>query len=346
LAAGGLPSTEVAGVVWGAIRQEAATLVNRHPQLGEGDLHTATLAALALGGAANLKELAESARIERDDAEASQHLPYLSLLLATPREPARNATALELPYRLFLSPIGEVRWEHDLLPRSQHGRTELWHTRLGSLSAATDSLRVRALWSPDVDHPQNTPFPMSLNAQDRGDLVRLMADWNQKRGDSPRAYRPEPGTARRLHLSSLGALLDAGGDWDVRPDKVDVEQWRHVAMLGRDQYVRIVRAGFLVPFGHAASLIKVTERVFVGTKEHPERRVAVLRQREFILVKERVRRYADLKAEHQYGGRNFPFSEVEVLTRVTRRDGPFGRTREVLAADAVRRRDSEQRQRS
>jgi len=316
LAAGGLPSGEVADVVWGAIRQEAATLVKRHPQLAEGDLHTGTLAALALGSAANLKELAESARIGRDDTEVAQHLPYLSLLLATPREPARNATALELPYRLFLSPIGEVRWEHRLLPRAQHGRTELWHTRLESASASTDSLRVRALWSPDVDRPQDTPFLMSLTAQDRGDLVRLMADWNQKRLDG-RAYHPEPGSARRLHLSSLGALLDAGGDWPLRPKGVDVEQWRHAATLGRDQYVRIVRAGYLVPFGHAASYVEVTERKFVATKEHPERRMAILRKRGFILVKERVRRYAGLKAEHQWDGRNFPFTEVEVLTHVT-----------------------------
>ena len=35
-----------------------------------------------------------------------------------------------------------------------------------------------------------------------------------------------------------------------------------VATLGRDHYVRVMYAGYLWPFGHAASLIKVTERKF------------------------------------------------------------------------------------
>ena len=147
---------------------------------------------------------------------------------------------------------------------------------------------------------------------DRAFLVKLMGDWTQYAGRLP--FQPRPSTAHRLHLSSLGALIDVEGTWSRRPDRVDIEQWRHLASLGRDHYVRVVYAGYLVPFGHAASLVKVTERVFEGD---PNARIAVLRQRFFILVRERVRRYVPLRPSHQLKGRNFPFTEVEILTRVT-----------------------------
>ena len=72
--------------------------------------------------------------------------------------------------------------------------------------------------------------------------------------------------------------------------------------------------GYLCPFQHAASLIKVTERKFeyFGARRQ---RVAVLRQRFFIVVREPVRYYPG--ARHEFGGRNFPFKSVEILTRVT-----------------------------
>ena len=47
--------------------------------------------------------------------------------------------------------------------------------------------------------------------------------------------------------------------------------------LARDQYVRVVYKGYLLPFGHRASLVKVTERHFLS---HPKTNVvyAVLQQ--------------------------------------------------------------------
>ena len=58
---------------------------------------------------------------------------------------------------------------------------------------------------------------------------------------------------------------------------VGLEQWRHIATLGRDHYVRVVYAGYLMPFGHRASLIKVTERKFESVAGNINQRVAVLR---------------------------------------------------------------------
>ena len=88
-----------------------------------------------------------------------------------------------------------------------------------------------------------------------------------------------------------------------------------LATLGRDQYVRVMYAGYLWPFGHAASLIKVTERKFESLDAKRARRVALLRQRFFIVVREPVRTYSG--ANHAFGGRNFPFTRIELLTRVT-----------------------------
>lgn len=327
-AAGGLQSATrnaLATTVAEAIRQESLSLLAQHPELREGDLHTATLGALALDTADNLSQMADALRIRPEDRAILGDLPYLPLLIGRPHPPSRSATALELPYRITLSPIGTARWRHSIVPATQRGRTELWHTRLGDPAPATGvehAARVRALWSPDFDDPDvaskvdpPSPFRMSLDGQDRQFLVKLMAEWYQQRADGKGRYLPQSSEAKRLHLSSLGALLDAGGDWDPRPDGVDLEQWRHLATLGRDHYVRVVYSGFLVPFGHAASLVKVTERKFESLNGKSQQRIAVLRQRFFIIVRERVREYDGSK--HQFGGRNFSFREVEVLTQVT-----------------------------
>ncbi|HOX53028.1 MAG TPA: hypothetical protein PKY05_16210, partial [Fibrobacteria bacterium] len=103
----------------------------------------------------------------------------------------------------------------------------------------------------------------------------------------------------------------AMGDWDPRPNGVDLEPWRHLTALGRDHYVRVMYSGFLVPFGHAASLVKVTERKFysLGPKDRlPRQRTAIFRQRFFMIVRERVR--TDDGSNHSHGGRNFPLARL------------------------------------
>jgi len=70
--------------------------------------------------------------------------------------PTASQTALELPYRLVISPGNAYTWAHRARPFGAHGRYELWHTRL---VAPTDDgcneldlgnpAPLRALWSPD-----------------------------------------------------------------------------------------------------------------------------------------------------------------------------------------------------
>src|SRR5262249_2738820 len=56
-------------------------------------------------------------------------------------QPNALQTALELPYRLFLSPRPDAPWRHSIAPITHAGRTEIWHTRLARY---TGSLQLGA----------------------------------------------------------------------------------------------------------------------------------------------------------------------------------------------------------
>jgi hypothetical protein len=114
----------------------------------------------------------------------------------------------------------------------------------------------------------------------------------------------------------------------LEPTGLSVEEWVHRASMGRDHYVRVVYRGFLFPFGHRVSLVKVSERKFHSGRGHPgqEQRpgnAAYLRQRLFIVIRERERQYDDtafLNAQTTTGlsvARKFPFSRVRILTETT-----------------------------
>jgi hypothetical protein len=313
-----------------AMGAELDSLAARFPQLAESQSRNIGLAALALRSG---RALAVSRR--RFELDASQVGSILKIVF-TPHEPSPSVTALELPYRLLLSPIESARWRHSDTQVERAGRTELWHTRLATTAGVAGpdgTSKVRAIWSPDyptdladilslLQPPEPKPFRMSLDPLDRQMLVKLMAGFNE-RVDRRRAYVPRPSVARRLILSSLGGVLDTEGNWNPRPQDVDLEQWRHLASLGRDHYVRVVYAGFLCPFGHAASLVKVTERKFESLGGDPAtQRIAVLRQRFFIVVRELVKSYDG--STHVHDGNTFPFTSVEILSRSTPNLAPPG----------------------
>jgi len=273
-------------------------------------------------------------RLASDVFDLLKELPFVRFIFP-PHKPVYNVTALELPYRLILSPVPDSRWHHHTTPVTRNGRTELWQTRLTSTKADVGPdgpVRVRALWSDDYVAPDEQgnidpavvartngplPFRMSLDALDRLMLVALMSgfDLEARKADRPVPFRPLTANSRRLSLSSLGALCEIEGEWAPPvPPGIGLEQWRHVATLGRDHYVRVVYKGFLCHPRHAASLVKVTERKFEfmpGSKN----RVAVLRQRFFIVVRERLKTYDGLG--HRWGARNLPFTDIEILTKVT-----------------------------
>jgi hypothetical protein len=264
-----------------------------------------------------------------------------------PADPGDSLTGLELPWRLLVSPHGGAAWAHSAVPVEHAGRVELWHSRMGLRTTGPDGpivdertstgRTIRAVWTRDTewwkfDTPENLPpvdgsgdepwFRMALNANDRFNFVHLTSDWrqtatlkNRRRVD----YEPDPVDVNRLMVTSLGGWLDSYGHWDIRPDELSVEEWRHRAAMGRDHKVRVVRAGFLFPFGHKASLVKLTERKIAnGT--------AYLFQRMFIVVRETTRTYGQqLKVDDpaQSARKNdridlqFPFKSVTFTTLVT-----------------------------
>jgi len=258
-------------------------------------------------------------------AEVRERVPLVTALFA-PFRPTGDLTAIEMPYRLLLSPIGDTKWQHHTKAIERQGRHEIWHTQLGPaglLGTAGGRTNVRAIWSDDSARTDVAalsndlkPFRMPLDPLDRSLLVRLTAGFREEREDGE-AYVPQPLLSRRLILSALGGSLDVEGTWTVRPRDVDLEQWQHRMSLGRDHYVRVVYAGFLLPFGHAASLIKVTERKFEATDTQTplQKRVAQLRQRFFLVVRESVKTFDG--SRHHAGGHPFPFTSVELLTRTT-----------------------------
>jgi hypothetical protein len=228
--------------------------------------------------------------------------------------PQPTETAIEAPYRLILSPDNFSLWQHALEPVAHDALTELWHTRLVT-TQANGRPQLRAIWSPDFSQTlqphQNLPFRMSLTSRDRNELVHLTANYHIG------SFWPEPVTSDRFMLTTLGAWLRLRGDWEppqtpINPPNqqlLTVEQWRHIATMGRDQYVRVVYVGYLFPFGHRASLIKVTERKFFLQEEgEPPGIVAYLFQRIFILVRQPSKSYTN---------RDLPFRTVNIETAFT-----------------------------
>jgi hypothetical protein len=266
------------------------------------------------------------------------------LLRPEPASPGETQSALELPYHLILSPNRFGAWFHEDRPATSEetGHTELWHTRLGvrrqdgTLVDGDDPMRtLRAVWALDAPDPSNLlgvpshdkddPWRMSLDAFDRHNVVHLSSNFRLADGDDEdRFYEPSALDVRLLMLTSLGAWLDSRGSWTFRqPTGLSIEEWRHRATLGRDHYVRVVYTGFLFPFGHRASVIKISERQF-----HPEKEgsPAYVRQRMFLVVREPVKTYRT--SGHVYDGPSLerkgekvdlmvPFEAVRILTLVS-----------------------------
>jgi hypothetical protein len=251
-------------------------------------------------------------------------------LLRRPSAPGPTTTAIEMPFRLLATPLPGAGFAHADLPVTHQGRTELWHSRLGRrVQRAGQPLRIddddgtadgggwngerlRFLWSPDmVTDSAADAFRMPLSPNDRRMLVKLTVGYDEKIGRTP--FVPRAAFVRRLMLTALGGDLEAQRRWDQRPSGVDLTAWTHRAAIGRDYFVRVEYSGFLLPFRHRASLIKITERKF---QTENGKRVARLRQRFFIVVRDRVMPYV-AAVPNPDNGLAHPFVAVECLTDVT-----------------------------
>ncbi|MCP4674802.1 MAG: hypothetical protein GY854_04670 [Deltaproteobacteria bacterium] len=254
-----------------------------------------------------------------------------------PHEPGITETALELPYRLVISPNHYGRWAHVTEPYWTHDygedRVELWHTRLGVDDGdggvdeqAAYQRAVRALWTYDFkpydvfnnnvnnlpDENEMNPFADTVDApltpNDRAQIVHLSSNFR----DYPNCLIPENPLAKpqavpvdRLMLSTLGGWLESHGYW---PDnKLGLLEWEHRAAMGRDNYVKTVKLGHLFPFGHKTVKITISERKFHHNN------TAYLFKRVFLVILEPVRTYSTVSES----GMQCPFSSITMLTKRT-----------------------------
>ena len=147
----------------------------------------------------------------------------------------------------------------------------------------------------------------SLQAEDRLDIVELSANF----AATGAAYI----AADRLHLSALGADVDLTAIWNA-PTTSNLIAWHHVATAGRDQFVRLVRRGYLFPFGHRAVEITIVDRVLTADPVPKARwSDARLRLRQFIQV---VQPTVSSPALGQpFSGRSWPFSSATITSLTT-----------------------------
>lgn len=224
-------------------------------------------------------------------------------------------TSIELPWRLSLSPVTFNAFEHTSGPVIHDGRTELWHTRLtrkdGDIATTP---AVRAVWAPDPDHTigqgdpkaDGYPFESAMTPRDRWDLVRLTSDWTIS------GYVPQAIPVDRLMLTPLGGYLSLHAQFDSENTPMSLEDWRHRTTLGRDHYVRIVHAGYLMPFGHPAVFVAIAERRIAENAGAPG---GYLFLRKFLIVR---RDTVDLTGGDQPSlALGQPFRSVTVKTLVT-----------------------------
>jgi hypothetical protein len=262
--------------------------------------------------------------------------PTVDAPLYRPQAPGPGETSIEAPWWLQISPIGAATFVSALEPVQRSNRVELWHARLATRSEdeplteePTDDRAIRVIWSPDPELPTlldnvgaaNTgtpprPFLASMYQRDRVSLIRLTSDQLLGGGDRT------PVPVDTLHLSALGATMDLGATFpDPTPSaNIALKQWRHRSTFGRDQYVRVVNRGYLLPFGHACVEIIITERKFVGDGLS---RSAPLEQRTFLVVTQPVLDFPDAADLMPTDGRQVPFRRVRIRTVVS---PPFNRS--------------------
>lgn len=261
------------------------------------------------------------------------------------RPPAATETAIELPWRLQLSPHSKGAFAHSVDAVEHAGRVELWHTRLGTrIDTAADgppdsqassvnendpvTRTVRAVWTREFDLPAWAPdagslkFPVedfgqlatlppfraSLSQRDRMLIAHETSNYHAP--GMPRGWVPTPVSVNNLMLTALGGWLDSDVRFAVTSTDLTLEQWRHRATMGRDHYVKVVYSGLLHPFGHRASLVKVTERKVAAGDDH-----AVLYQRLFVVVRQPERTFGSTGTASQKN--RMPFTWVRILTAST-----------------------------
>ncbi len=243
-------------------------------------------------------------RVPDDRSEVTLSLTdILDLIRTVPPEVPSNplgvsaATVIEFPDRLLLVP--EVREENALRLHHRNDApdleatnwAELWQTRLQNLRG---ELRFQPLSHPkeaatDLEDEQRLS-PATLARQDRLDIVKR---------STIEPSGPHVVVAEQFLLSALGASVKLRSAWTSPADSTTLSAWSHNSSHGRDCFVRTVREGFLLPFGHRAAIETI------NTREVSFGGIAALKQLSVIALRE---------LEKTYQGRDMPLKRVQLTS--------------------------------
>ncbi|MCZ8174097.1 MAG: hypothetical protein O9343_02800 [Burkholderiaceae bacterium] len=330
-------------------------------------------------------DLAAALHYQFQDLTTTTAAGRLVDIVGTLKAPKPHETAIELPFRLHLSPAQTARWRVSNAPAPREDGSSgvpLWQM---TLHEPTGHSTVRAIWSDDfqataylppsdakrgkvprrgaqapwLQHSSdpslaNRPFRTSMDAYDRHEIVGLSSihglpvlprvlpsgqlDSHQLEppeefrltdadigADRQAIYLPRALNVHELSLSCLGGSLNLDTSFEPPAalrigrkepmfDAFSLERWRHRAVLGRDIEVEVVYKGFLFPLGVRCSLVKLTERRFLGNPVggHP---TAYLVQRMFLRIGRPDKTFPALGQPD--GGRRWPAEHLRVLTRRT-----------------------------
>ena len=253
-------------------------------------------------------------------------------------------TSLEIPLRLYMSPTKNAGWSHDINLRSNKGILkeanqlfELWHTRMGTKAnkkidvsdLGFEERVLRVLWGTNINKeysnlPPNTTDKFTdpyLGNTSMNDFYRHLIVHESSNFQIP-GFSPQPVRAYKLFLTTLGAYLDSIFLVDRKKlesisttnisspsdgGKLALLKWRHIQTLAREHYVELVLAGNIMPFGHEAVLITITER-----KSHKSSGTATNFKRQLVVITEPTKdyNYRDSKGTFM----NFCFHTLEMLT--------------------------------
>lgn len=243
--------------------------------------------------------------------------------------PSPYVTMIEMPWWLVLSPNRLSSWTEQVRAKTYGGRSEVFHARLASMlpgDSQTDDPEYRTLrgiWIKDptatsllsdpnsevAEGQQGHPFAMIPTPRDRADIVNLTTRTGAMQvGGQARAIKA------RVALSPLGGQLIAEGAWD-EPGVSSMTAWQQRIWQGRDTYAKVVRRGFLYPWGFKAAQIEEGVRVFRADAGGTIR--AFWEKRTMVAVTEPEVNLGDTSTATDAGRRAALFSSVTCLTEQT-----------------------------
>ncbi|WP_044107481.1 coiled-coil domain-containing protein [Anaerophaga thermohalophila] len=200
--------------------------------------------------------------------------PKTQVELQQPGDGIQTGRTLKRSYKNVVSPL--LINAPGLLIQKSGQLFELWHTRMGIKLAsgevdesALNALKtVRVLWSKWAnetveagpvsgdDNLNNIPEPRDFH-----ELVHLTSNYTGlKENLGTRKITPRPVKANQLMLSGLGAWFNYAFRMDTAVESTGLVAWDQRATMGRDHFIKVVRRGYLFPFGHKAVKITVVNR--------------------------------------------------------------------------------------